>query len=256
MLSSCCSVIEVRDCENVSLVGLRIEGNKEKNDFLPYEKGAAIFLEKCVSVSLESLEISGFNGAAISVKRSEHVSVQHCRLERCTQGLHLASRVAYANICNNEFRESSIFASTTYFSLFRENSVSFSKQHALELARKCFCNLIEANKFENCEQSAIAIKEKQKNSAPKNNKFSHNLIQDCVGCGFFVDSPTTSLSNNFPFLSFHKLSPIFLKGFISKKTSLWTPKGNKQQVFWWELLPSGLQSNVRMFSKENMNKEK
>ena len=86
------SLIDAQNVQNIAINNLRLAGNRDANELLDGNYGAAIFMQEAENVDIQNVTIENFNGDAISWQIVHDVRVENCIIHNAASlGLHPGS---------------------------------------------------------------------------------------------------------------------------------------------------------------------
>ena len=198
-ISNSCSVIETEGAQNVKILDLAIDGNKDKNKFTNRSKGAGIYLRKSCKCAIENVKVFNCNCDGICWGTTEDITVRNCEAEGCAVfGLHagggsVRTVVEGCNVHDNG-RDGIYVCWRVQGGLFRNNRTYNNRANGISIGHKDTDNCFEANHIYGNGFSGVFIRDDSGNNGAHRNSYKKNVIEDNgrdgEGYGIFFNGET------------------------------------------------------------------
>jgi hypothetical protein len=230
------SIIEAVDAENVKIVDLVIEGNKNTNDYINGCRGGGIYIHKSRNCIVENVKINEFNGDTFSWQITENITIRGCEASNGNGlGFHPGTGSDHSiveNCISHHNKGDGIFLCwRVQNGIFRNNTSFGNGDNGISIGHKDTDNIFENNHvYENGSHGVLFRNENEQNSGHRNT-FTNNVIENNgisrESAGFYIGGETHDIKiiNNTISLTGKGNQSIAI--FIGKKSSKITATGNK-----------------------------
>jgi hypothetical protein len=198
-ISNSFSIIEAVDAENVRIVDLVIEGNKDKNEYLNGCRGGGIYIHKSSNCIVENVRINEFNGDTFSWQITENITIRDCEASNGNGlGFHPGTGSDHSiveNCVSHNNKGDGIFLCwRVQNGIFRNNTSYGNGDNGISIGHKDTDNIFENNHvYENGSHGVLFRNENEQNSGHRN-AFTNNVIENNgisrESAGFYIGGET------------------------------------------------------------------
>jgi parallel beta-helix repeat protein len=199
IVSNGCSVIEAVGVENAKIADLRIEGNKNTNDYINGCRGGGIYIHKSKNCLVENVKINEFNGDTFSWQITENITVRGCEAANGNGlGFHPGTGSDHSiveNCVSHDNKGDGIYLCwRVQNGIFRNNTIFANGDNGISIGHKDTDNIFENNHvYENSNHGVLFRDEDEQNSGHRN-KFTKNIIENNgtknESSGFYIGGVT------------------------------------------------------------------
>ncbi len=183
------SLIEGDGVQDVSVTGLSLDGNNEKEPFqLNGCRGGGIFLIMSHRVSIRNVEIHHYRGDALSFQQCSDIRVESCEIHHNTaSGLHPGSgSVRYVmrkNHLHNNGGYGIFYCLRTTHSICEENLIHHNHLAGISIGERDTDHLIRSNLISNNAGPGIDFRVPNRQSGDRTLVLNNTLRNNCTRFG-------------------------------------------------------------------------
>lgn len=196
------SIIETVSVENVRIANLRIEGNKDNNDYINGCRGGGVYIYKSKNCIVEDVKINGFNGDTFSWQITENVTVRRCEASNGNEyGFHPGAGTDHSIVVDcvshNNKKHGIFICWRVQNGVFRNNIIFENGSTGISIGHQDTDNLFEGNHiYQNGKHGVYFRNENEQNSAHRN-VFINNIIENNgvngESAGFYIGGETRDI---------------------------------------------------------------
>jgi polygalacturonase len=148
-ITSTHSLIDIQKASDVAIKNIRLEGNSAQTEKLDGNYGAAIFMQDCENVQVQSVAIHDWNGDGISWQIGHDVRVENCDISNmAVLGLHPGSGSQRPVMRNNKISNCDVgifWCWGVCDGIAENNQITNSKKHGISTGHRDNDNIIRGN---------------------------------------------------------------------------------------------------------------
>jgi len=158
-ITSTHSLIDAQKVHGFAIKNLRLAGNRDKNERLDGNYGAAIFMQECENVEIRNVTIDDFNGDGISWQIVHDVLVENCNISNmAVLGLHPGSGSQRPVMRNNKIRNCDVgifWCWGVCNGIAENNHITGSKKHGISTGHRDNDNILRGNTISGSGEAEI-----------------------------------------------------------------------------------------------------
>jgi hypothetical protein len=181
-VSNAGSCIAVTEAHNVYMSDFKIEGNKEKNDWLAGCYAGGICIIKSKNVTVENVQVEDFNGEGITWQITENITVRNCEINGCYNGLHPGTGSVNSLIEGNNSHHNDgdglFVCYRVQHGLVKNNSLHHNRLNGISTGHKDSDMRFENNHIFENSSNGVFFRDEDQNNSPHRNTFINNLVEN------------------------------------------------------------------------------